>query len=174
MSVIGPPAPPVVPPPAPGSPPKAVPPPPPPTSMTSVPSRTADPPPPAPAPKEEVESDGPPSPPEGGGVGMAPPAPPAPAEAEAALCRFHARPVSAGSLALAADDDGVDRSGRHGDRRLRPTTESGRDVTQCTAGRALDDERRLVDAGRDRPGLLTAGAGEDVGHQGCLSHADGG
>jgi hypothetical protein len=108
----------------------------------------------------------------GGGVGRS--AVPAPAEAEAALCRFHSRPVSAGSLALAADDDDVDRSGRHGDRRLRPATESRRDVTQPTSGRAFDDERRLVDAGRDRPGLLTAGAGEGVGHPGCLSHADGG
>ena len=54
----------------------------------------------------------------GGGVGW--PAVPALSEAETAPCRWHAGTVPAGSLALAADNDRVDRPGCHGDRRLRP------------------------------------------------------
>ena len=38
------------------------------------------------------------------------------------VSRWHAGTVSAGSLALGADDDRVDRSGCHGDRRLRPSS----------------------------------------------------
>ena len=105
-----------------------------------------------------------------GGVGW--PSVTAPAEPEAAPCTRHARTVSAGSLALAADNDRVDRSGCHGDRRLCPAPESWRCAALDPARGALDDECGVADAGRDGPGLVTAGGGKGVSHPGCMGHAD--